>query len=284
MKIGIFDSGLGGLIMMRQIVKILPQYDFVYLGDSLRVPYGPRSEDAVYQFTREAVDYLFRKQNCQLVIIACNTSSSQALRKIQRVYLRKHFPHRRVLGVVVPTLEAVLEKDHIKRLGVLATVGTVRSHVYGKELKKLKPSLRILQVAAPMLVPLIENGERQWYPQFVKQYLKPLLAAKVQSIILGCTHYPILKNEIKKQVHNLSALRLRSGHLPSKGERGIRIFSQDEIIPKKLKSYLKRHPELESKLSKNRRREILLTDLTLENQKLAKSFFGHNVRVKKVVI
>lgn len=250
--------------MMRQVVKTLPQYDFIYLGDSLRVPYGPRSKDAVYQFTEEAVDYLFREKNCQIIILACNTASSQALRKIQRVYLPKHYPRRRVLGVVVPTLEAVLEKDDIKRLGVLATVGTVRSHVYGKELKKLKPGLRIFQIPAPMLVPLIESGERKWHPIFIKEYLAPLLRRKVQGIILGCTHYPVFKGLIRKQASNA------------------RIFSQDEIIPKKLKNYFASHPEIESKLSKKRGREILLTDLTPETQKIAKRFFGCDVKIKKV--
>jgi glutamate racemase len=266
MKIGIFDSGLGGLIIMRQIIKALPQYDFVYLGDSLRVPYGPRSSEAIYNFTRQAVDYLFRKQPCQLVIIACNTAASQALRKIQRVYLKRLFPDRRVLGVIVPTLEAVIADNNIQRLGALVTVGTARSNVYGKELKKLKPHLKFFQQAAPLLVPLIESGEKQWYGKFVGQYLKPLLKAQVQSIVLGCTHYPILKQEIKKRAKN------------------VKIFSQDEIIPPKLKDYLKRHPEIETKLSKQHRREILLTDLTPENQRIVKRFFGNHARVKKVVI
>jgi len=259
MRIGFFDSGLGGLLILKSVIKKLPSYDYLYLGDTKRVPYGNRSQETIYEFTKKAVEYLF-SQNCQLIILACNTASAQALRKIQQEYLPKYYPSRRVLGVIIPTVETVLENKKISRVGVLATLSTVNSKSFVKEFKKAKPNIKIFQQAAPLLVPLIENDGLKYSQPILKEYLKPLLNKKVEAIVLGCTHYPMLKNKIRKMVG-----------------RNIKVISQDELIPKKLDNYLKRHPEIEHKLRKNRQQTFAVTDLTPNFQKIAKKWFKNNI-------
>lgn len=261
MKIGVFDSGLGGLFVMWALARKLPRYDYVYLGDTERVPYGNRSPETVYRFLEEAVRYLFKK-NCRLIIVACNTASAEALRKIQRQYLPKHYPKRRVLGVIIPTVEEALKDKKIKRVGVLATTGTVRSGAYTREAKKLNPRVKVFQNAAPLLVPLIENGEVKRAEPFVRAYLAPLKQKKVEKIILGCTHYPALKKMIKKF-------------------SGVPVISQDEIIPRKLKSYLTRHLEIDSRLSKKGKRELLVTDITPAYIRFSRKWFG-SAKLRKV--
>ena len=264
MKIGVFDSGLGGLIILKSLVKSLPKYDYIYLGDTARVPYGNRSKEVVYQFLEEAVDYLFQ-QDCELIIVACNTASAEALRKIQQKYLPTHYPNRRVLGVIIPTAEEALKDNKIKRIGVLATQGTVNSKTYIRELKKIAPSVMIFQQAAPLLVPLVENDARQWAKPIIKEYLKPLLQKNVDAIILGCTHYPRFKQEIRDIAK-------------------IRIISQDELIPRKLKDYLKRHPEIERKLSKGGKVHLLVTDLTDTMLKQSHKWFGKKETPRKITL
>jgi len=299
MRIGIFDSGLGGLIIAKAIRKAMPEYDYVYLGDTKRVPYGNRSHEAVYEFTKEAMDYLFKKENCGIVIIACNTSSARALRRIQQEYL-VHYNHtrkimgeseRKILGVLIPTAE---ECAKYKRVGILGTAGTINSNTFPKEIKKrnlllfhgshsnletIKESTvayaekstssfsftRVFQNSAPMLVPLIEEGEKVLAKQFIKKYLKPFLNKKLDAVALGCTHYPFYKNEIKKIL-----------------SKKVRVISQDEIIPKKLKDYFMRHPEIEKKLAKNRKAKILVTDITPNIKKLSQKWFGKNTRPELV--
>jgi len=280
MKIGIFDSGLGGLIVARAIRKLMPEYDYVYLGDTKRVPYGNRSHDTVYEFTCEALDYLFEKENCAIVIIACNTASARALARIQKEYLpavalakeglSKKFPtsaggsNKKVLGVLIPSAE---ECAKYNRVGVLATRGTVSSESFPKEIKKLNWGAKIFQNSAPLLVPLAEEGETALAKEFLKKYLKPLLAENIDALALGCTHYPIFKKEIKRLI-----------------PKDVRIISQDEIIPKKLKDYFARHPEIEKKLSKNKRKigttKILVTDITKSVAELSKKWFGDNALPK----
>jgi len=256
MRIGIFDSGLGGLIIAKSIVKAMPQYDYVYLGDTKRVPYGNRSHEAVYQFTREAVDYLFKKENCALVILACNTASARALRRIQKDYKNTN---KKVLGVLIPAAEGAAEF----KIGVLGTSGTVSSGAFPKEILKLwknKPAggrVKIFQNPAPLLVPLAEEGETKNALPFIKKYLQVFLNKKLDALVLGCTHYPIFKQEIKKL-------------LP----RTIKIISQDEIVPKKLKNYLARHQEISKKLSKDKTTKILVTDMTQSVKKLSQKWFG----------
>ncbi len=262
MKIGIFDSGLGGLIIARAIHKRMPEYDYVYFGDTKRLPYGNKSHEAVFEFTRQAVDYLFRRQNCAIVIIACNTASARALRQIQQEYLPKNFPNkedqRRVLGVLIPAAE---EASKYKRVGVLSTYGTVASNTWEKEINKLNSQTEVFQVPAPMLVPLIEEREKKLAIPFIQKYLKPLMSKKLDALVLGCTHYPMLKKEIK------NSLQLKN--------KQIQIISQDEIIPPKLGRYLIRHREIADRLSENGSMKILVTDKTQNLSELVKKWFGN---------
>jgi glutamate racemase len=258
MKIGIFDSGLGGLIVGRAIRKAMPEYDYVYYGDTKRVPYGNKSHKAIYEFTQEAIDYLFRKENCAIVIIACNTASARALRQIQKEYLPKNFKDRKVLGVLIPAAEAA---SIFKRVGVLATLGTVASNTFPAEIKKLNSRTKTFQNAAPMFVPLVEEGDIKLVKPFILKYLKPLINKKLDALILGCTHYPILKKEIRSVLG-----------------KNVRVISQDEIIPEKLKEYLARHPEINKKLTRNKTIKIIVTDKTQNMNNLAKRWFGSNIQ------
>ena len=262
MKIGIFDSGLGGLLIAKSIVKLMPEYDYVYLGDTKRVPYGNRSHEAVFEFTRECVDYLFRKENCAIVIVACNTASARALRQIQQEYLPKNFPDRKVLGVLIPAAE---ECAKFNRVGILGTLGTVTSNTFPAEIFKLNKTAKVFQNAAPLLVPLIEEGETKNAEPFIKKYLQPFLNKKLDAVVLGCTHYPIFKTQIRKI-------------LP----KNIKVISQDEIIPKKLKNYFERHPEVSKKLSKNHTSKILVTDTTKNIEKLTQKWFGKDTKLKLI--
>lgn len=261
MKIGIFDSGLGGLIVTRAICKLMPEYDYVYYGDTKKVPYGNKSHEAVLEFTQEAVDHLFRKENCAIIIIACNTACARALRKIQQDYLPKNFKDRKVLGVLIPAAEAA---SLYERIGVLATLGTIASETFPIEIKKLNIKAKIFQNPAPMLVPLIEEGDNKLAKPFLLKYLRPFMNKRLDALVLGCTHYPILKREIKENMQN-----------------GVKIISQDEIIPKKLKNYLARHKEIAKKLSKKRSIKIITTDKTQNMGNLVKRWFGSS-KVKLV--
>jgi glutamate racemase len=268
MKIGIFDSGLGGLIIAKAIRKAMPEYDYVYLGDTKRVPYGNRSHEAVFEFTKEAMEYLFKKEDCAIVVVACNTASARALRRIQQEYLpvlfsppaKGEWPKaegvftRKVLGVLIPAAE---EAAKFERVGIIGTAGTVASNTFPNEIKKLNTQTKIFQNAAPMLVPLAEEGEIKNALPFIKKYLQPLLNKKLDALVLGCTHYPIFKNKIKKL-------------LPKE----TRIISQDEIVPKKLKNYFARHPEIAKKLSKKHTAKIIVTDMTKTVSKLTEKWFG----------
>ena len=262
MKIGVFDSGLGGLIVTKAIRKAMPKYDYVYLGDTKRVPYGNRSHETVFEFTKQGVDYLFHKENCAIVIIACNTASARALHKIQKEYLPKNFSNRKVLGVLIPAAE---EAAKYKKVGVIATSGTVASRAFPKEINKINRNVKILQNPAPMLVPLAEEGETKNAEVFLKKYLQPFLNKKLDAVVLGCTHYPIFKNQIRKILG-----------------KNIKVLSQDEIIPKKLKEYLSKHSEVEKKLSKNKTAKILITDVAQSVTKLTKKWFGVKTKAELI--
>lgn len=262
MRIGIFDSGLGGLIITRAIIKKLPQYDYVYLGDTKRVPYGNRPQKEILKFTKQALTFLFA-QGCRLVIIACNTSSAKALRKIQREFLPKSYPQKKVLGVIVPTAEAVFKSS--KTVGVLSTSSTAKSHAYKRELKKIHPKAKVYEQAALKLVPLIEANRLLQADAVLRQYLKPLLKHNIDSLVLGCTHYPILKSRIKKIA----------------GKK-IKIFSQDDIIPGKLENYLKRHPEIEKVIGKHHKRVFEVTGKNTNFDSVAKTLFGKKLNFKLV--
>ncbi len=263
MRIGIFDSGLGGLVIAKAIFKKLPKYDFVYFGDTKNLPYGEKSGSQIYNYTLKAVDFLF-KQNCALVIVACNTSSALALRKIQQKYLPKHFPNRRVLGVVIPTLETADNNHRRKVIGVIGTTATIKSHIYKKELIKIDPKAKIIELAAPKLVPLIEQNSLQNAEKALKSYIGTLQKQGIEALILGCTHYQILKKEARNAA------------------KGITIISQDEIIPRKLSDYLKRHPEIAKSLSKNHQQKFLVTDKKKGFADVAKRLFGKKLDLKLV--
>lgn len=264
-SIGIFDSGFGGLHIMRSIVKELPGYDFIYLGDTARVPYGNRAKEVIYKFSKQAVDFLFNK-NCEIIIFACNTVSSDALRLIQQRYIPKYYPDKKVLGVVIPASEVAASKTKNKKVGVIATKGTVNSGAFERELLNIDPRIKIFQEACPLLVPLIESGEQNSdkTDAILKNYLKPLINKKIDTLILGCTHYGILKNKIKKVAGN-----------------NIAIISEAKIVAKKLKNYLQRHPEIEKSLGKQSKKILYSTGEIKNFEFLGSQFFGQQIEVRK---
>lgn len=255
MNIGIFDSGIGGLIVTRALTEALPEYNYIYYGDTLHVPYGGRSPELVYQLSRRAVSLLF-EHDCALVIVACNTASAVALRRLQQIDLPKWDPHRRILGMVIPTAEEVVAQRP-KRVGLLATQATVNSAIYEAEIHKLDSKIQLFTQAAPLLVPMIEHDGREFIQPVLRRYLQPLLDQNIEALILGCTHYPFLRRELMEIL----------------GE-AFPIFSQDEIIPNKLSDYLGRHSALEKKLGKKQRQEYLLSDLTPGYEMAAQMMFG----------
>ncbi len=235
--IGIFDSGYGGLTVLHEVIKALPDYDFLYLGDNARAPYGSRSFELVYNFTLEAVEELFSR-GCNLVILACNTASAKALRNIQQKNLAVDYPDKRVLGVIRPSTEIVETLSNTKHIGVLATEGTVKSNSYLMEIGKFAEEMIVTQHACPMWVPLIENNEcdTEGAKYFIKQEIDRLFHKDplIDAIILGCTHYPLIEEQIRKFVPN-----------------HVKIISQGPIVAEKLVDYLRRHPEMDERCSKN---------------------------------
>ncbi|MBX3164494.1 MAG: glutamate racemase [Bacteroidetes bacterium] len=262
--IGVFDSGFGGLTVLKELVRELPQYDFLYLGDSARTPYGSRSFETVYEYTLECVNHLFDK-GCHLIVLACNTASAKALRSIQQKDLPKIAPNKRVLGVIRPTTEIVGNYSKTKQVGVLGTAGTIHSNSYVVEIEKFFPDLNVYQQACPMFVPLIENNEfeNEGADFFIKKYASELMQQQpnIDTIILGCTHYPLIMDKIKKQ-------------LPE----NVTLLSQGEIVAKSLKDYLHRHPEMEANCSKQSRLDFLTTDLPETFNKAATLFYGEEVK------
>ncbi len=265
MKIGIFDSGLGGLIVMSNLVATLPHYDYIYLGDTAHVPYGNRTQAEIYNFTEKAVQHLF-DAGCQIIIIACNTASAEALRKIQQEYLPAHFPDRRVLGVLIPAAEVAVKQSSTQIIGVLATSSTVESGAFVREILKISPQADIIQQAAPDLVPLIESGNFDEAQQFLADYLAPF-TENIDTLILGCTHYPILKRQIQEILG-----------------ADIHVVSQDECMGEKLHSYLENHPELSEKLSKDSTHLFYVTELTETSVNLAQKLFNNPVPLQKITL
>ncbi|MBI4090796.1 MAG: glutamate racemase, partial [Candidatus Komeilibacteria bacterium] len=266
--IGIFDSGLGGLTIFKEIEKKLPQYDYTYLGDNARAPYGDHSQETILQYTTQAVEYLF-KQGCVLVLLACNTASAEALRTIQQVWLPKHYPDRNVLGVIRPLAEAAAEATKKKVIGVLATRSTAASHAYRRELKKQIKDVAVIEQACRLLVPLIEEGfeGKPELRMILKRYIRPMKNYHVDTVILGCTHYGIIADDIKRYC-------------------GKNVFVLDSgiVVAEKFADYLRRHPEYESKLSKKGNRSFLTTELTGQVGPLVKKFWKTDVKVERVVL
>lgn len=261
--IGVFDSGYGGLTVLTELQHKMPSYDFLYLGDNARAPYGPRSFDVVYEFTLEAVVYLFN-QGCELVILACNTASAKALRTIQQKDLPLLFPSKRVLGVIRPSTEAIGELTQTNHVGILATEGTVKSESYVIEISKFSPDSIVSQHACPIWVPLIENNKHltEAGKMFIKEDVESLLQkdGQIDTIILACTHYPILKDYIQSIVPN-----------------NVRIVAQGAIIADKLEDYLLRHPEIESTCSKNGSTRYLTTENELIFNQNASRLLNKNI-------
>lgn len=269
--IGIFDSGYGGLTIISEIRKLMPQYDFLYLGDNARSPYGSRSFEIVYKFTLQAVEKLF-SMGCPLVILACNTASAKALRNIQQTDLPlMEDPTRRVLGIIRPTVEIVDRLSSSKHVGILGTEGTITSHSYQIEIGKLFPSIVVSEEACPMWVPLVENGESEspGADFFVRKHLDSLLGKDkaIDTIILACTHYPLLRNKIKRLI------------TPS-----ISIVSQGEYVASSLQDYLARHPEMDCRLSKEGKIHYLTTEQADKFTEKASVFLDEKIIAEQVTI
>jgi len=256
--IGFFDSGFGGLTILREVVKILPNYSYMYLGDNARTPYGSRSNDVIYQYTCEGIEELFQR-GATIVILACNTSSAVALRKIQQEYLSLHHPDKKVLGIIIPTAE---EMSEFHDIGIFATEATVRAGTYAAEISKYNPTANIFQQACPLLVPIIESGEFDQLDQGVQKYISQLFMQhkSIDAVILGCTHYAIIEDIFCR-------------HMP----KNVKVISQGKIVAEKLRDYLQRHEEIKNKLEKSKKRVFLTTENSPHIKHLAKMFYGDDI-------
>lgn len=268
--IGIFDSGYGGLTVFDKIRESMPDYDYIYLGDNARTPYGPRSFEVVYRFTRQAVIKLF-SEGCQLVILACNTASAKALRTIQQRDLPELDPDRRVLGVIRPTVERTDQVSSTKHIGILGTSGTISSQSYSMEIEKMFPHITVTGEACPMWVPLVENNEfdSPGADYFVKKHLDHILSVdpQIDTLVLGCTHYPLLTDKIRQ-------------YLPE----GITLFAQGEYVAESLKDYLKRHPEMDWKLTRRGECRFMTTESADKFTEAASVFLKDRIEVEQISI
>ena len=270
MRIGVFDSGYGGLTILKEIRKLLPQYDYLYLGDNARAPYGSRSFEIVYEFTLQAVKNLFDR-GCHLVILACNTASAKALRTIQQNDLPLIDPHRRVLGVIRPTTELINSITHSRHVGLLATPGTVASRSYYLELQKLAPDISLTEHACPMWVPIVENNEINSLgaKYFIKKEIDNIFEKDplIDTLVLGCTHYPLLSSVIKNYI-----------------PENVRLICQGPIVADRLADYLDRHPEIKEKCSLNASVEYLTTEHPEKFNSLASLFLGQPIEARTISI
>lgn len=269
--IGIFDSGYGGLTILKRIREQMPQYDYIYLGDNARTPYGTRSFQVVYEFTLQAVEKLF-SLGCQLVILACNTASAKALRTIQQINLPQIDPSRRVLGVIRPTAECIGQLTHTRHVGILATAGTIKSDSYILEIKKLFPDITVTGEACPMWVPLVESNEydSEGADYFIQKYIQQLLKkdSNIDTLILGCTHYPLLIRKIRQ-------------FTPSH----IRIVAQGEYVAHSLQNYLKRHPEMDQRCTKQGSCRFLTTESITKFEESASIFLQQEkIKVESITL
>lgn len=277
--IGIFDSGYGGLTILDGIRKRMPEYDYIYLGDNARAPYGTRSFDVVYEFTLQAVQKLF-SLGCPLVILGCNTASAKALRSIQQKYLPQYAPDRRVLGVIRPTAEVVGELSHTRHIGVLATEGTIKSQSYNLEIEKLYPGTTVVGQACPMWVPLVENDEfdKPGADYFVKDSLQKLLAQDplIDTIILGCTHYPLLLDKINQQLAQLSSANPQLS--------AIKVIPQGQYIAASLEDYLRRHPEMAERLTRGGTCQYYTTESSSKFRESASVFLHDDIVAQRITL
>ena len=268
--IGVFDSGYGGLTILDKIREVLPEYDYIYLGDNARAPYGTRSFEVVYEFTRQDVNKLF-DMGCHLVILACNTASAKALRSIQMNDLPQIDPARRVLGVIRPTVECIGEISKNQHIGVLATAGTIKSESYPLEIHKLFPEIQVSGTACPMWVSLVENNESQdeGADYFIRKYIDQLLSKdpQIDTVILGCTHFPILLPKIRQYIPD-----------------HISVIAQGEYVAESLKDYLKRHPEMDAKCTKNGNCQFYTTEAEEKFSESASTFLKQQISVKHITL
>ena len=268
--IGVFDSGYGGLTILDKIREVLPEYDYIYLGDNARAPYGTRSFEVVYEFTRQAVNKLF-DMGCHLVILACNTASAKALRSIQMNDLPGIDPARRVLGVIRPTVECVGEISKNQHIGVLATAGTIKSESYPLEIHKLFPEIQVSGTACPMWVSLVENNESQdeGADYFIRKYINQLLSKdpQIDTVILGCTHFPILLPKIRQYI-----------------PEHVSVIAQGEYVAESLKDYLKRHPEMDAKCTKNGNCQFYTTEAEEKFSESASTFLKQQINVTHITL
>ena len=268
--IGIFDSGYGGLTILHGIRQLLPEYDYLYLGDNARTPYGPRSFDVVYEFTRQAVQRLF-EMGCPLVILGCNTASAKALRSIQQIDLPQWDPDRRVLGVIRPTAEVIGSLTETRHVGVLATEGTIKSESYNLEIQKLFPDIKVSGVACPFWVPLVEYNEADspGADYFVKKRIDEIMRKDpaIDTLILGCTHYPLLMPKILK-------------YLPT----GVRVVPQGEYVAESLQRYLENHPQIEQRCSRSAHTRYLTTENPEKFKEQAQLFLHEDVEVENITL
>jgi glutamate racemase len=268
--IGVFDSGYGGLTVLKELINVMPNNNYLYLGDNARAPYGNRSFATVHQYTLQCVQWFF-KMECPLVILACNTASAKALRNIQQNYLPNNYPHKKVLGVLRPTTEIIGNYSASKNIGILATQGTVNSNSYPIEIHKFFSDANVYQQACPMLVPLIENNEHNSPAAlyFIEQYVNQLLQQnnKIDTILLACTHYPLIANSIKKYVANTT-----------------KIITQGSLVANSLQNYLQRHSEVDSLIAKEAKVDFFTTDDTNDFDKHGSLFFGASLQSKLALL
>lgn len=258
--IGVFDSGLGGLTVFKHLLDKLPRYNYIYLGDNARVPYGEKSAETIYEYSREAMEFLFN-QGCRLIIIACNTASAQALRRLQQEYLPANYPDCRILGVIRPLAEKFAGSGHA-RIGIIGTKATISSNAYLKEIKDLDSKAIVEQNSAPLLVPLIEEGwaKKPETKMILKKYLRPLKTKQINSLILGCTHYPFLIEDIRRIM----------------GKR-VAVPDPGEVVAESLIDYLKRHPELNLQPSTKNEISFYTTDDPVSFRRLGEKFLGRRI-------
>lgn len=263
-SIGVFDSGLGGLTVLKHFLKELPQYDYLYLGDTARVPYGGHSQELIYRYTKEAVDFLF-SEGCRLVILACNTASSQALRRLQQEYLPKKYPDRRILGVIIPLAEYAAKNE---KIGVIGTRATINSGAYENEIKKINKEARIISNSAPLLVPLIEEGlaGKDISNKILKKYLRPLKNEQIKTLILGCTHYPFLLRDARRIMG-----------------KNCRVPDPGKIVALSLGEYLERHENFKSSGANEGKRRFCLTDKPENFIKLGEKFLGQKIEDWQII-
>lgn len=268
--IGVFDSGYGGLTILSKIREALPEYDYIYLGDNARTPYGTRSFEIVYEFTLQAVNKLF-EMGCHLVILACNTASAKALRTIQMNDLPNIDPDRRVLGVIRPTAECIGSMTQTRHVGILATAGTIKSESYPLEVHKLFEDIKVSGEACPMWVPLVENNEAsgEGADFFIRKYIDNLLAKdrQIDTLVLGCTHYPILLPKIQKFI-----------------PKGVKVVAQGEYVATSLKDYLHRHPEMDMKCTREGKCRFYTTEAEDKFIESASMFLNENITVQRITL